>query len=865
MSRRWATARGLLRLCGARDAGEAIRDVREEAIARRTGGHARGRVAVWVARELVTVAWYELRDGDMTRRSKSIFPLLALRLAARNVSRRPAIPLLAALTLALGYGAAGAIFGVYTGFSRPLPVPEGDSVHWLRVLDERGNPVGMTLGDLEALQQGTRAFAELGAYETASVSMRVPAGFPVRLSHAAMTLEVFHLLRAEPLVGRLPVDDDGGRAVLIGHNVWTDYFEADPAVVGETVRIDAVDRVIVGVMHEGHRFPFQQDVWSVIEPGGAGASLEIAGRLGDGITADQAIIDASRVLEARRRAGGETLGLRVRLPAFTEERGEGGESLALATLLGLVICLLLVSCSNVSNLLLGRALVRADSLAVHSAIGAGPAQLVVQMLLEAILIALSGALAGVVIAAGAILYIQSTLHGHWGYYWMRVQFEPAVVLFTLALALATGLLSGMLPALRLGRADLGEILRSNAAGVVGPGRRRMSRWLLNGQVTFSCIALIIAALMAGAMLRSRTASDFRADDVYALSVSFSTEGYEDPERRRALRAALEQSAALDARIGALVASNVLPGLENQGDVPQIEGVAIDPEVGRKRTLVLAVTPGYFELFNLSLLSGRRFESIDGAGERVALVSDAFVHHHLDGGDPIGRRLRLPALAGDEWIRIVGVVANTAAYESAESRAQSRLYLPFAVLEPRSYQLLFTGADRDAAASAVRQALNELDPDLGVSGYFGGRSAVSVEEILRYVRRIYQTVGVLSLMGGVSAALVALIGLYGALTFEVQRSLSEIGLRMAMGATRSDVLRQVTRTGLRSVAPGLALGFLMSAAVAPALGVLRGHMSARDPLIYVGVFLAYVAVATLATLGPGRRAARLDPARVLRSD
>lgn len=801
----------------------------------------------------------------MMGKSKRLFPLLALRLAARNLRRRPAVPVLAVLTLALGYGAAAAIFGVYSGFGRDLPVPDGDEVRWVRVLDERGRGVGLTAEDLQALRSGTRSFASLGGFDTAGVSVQVPAGFPVRLSGSIMTPEVFELLRVEPIIGRLPTGVADGQAVVLSYELWTDRFASNPGLVGELVRIDGLDRVVVGVMPAGHRFPFQQDLWSVAGVGQEPETLALVGRLLEGVSPAQAAVDVERVLEGRREAAGvENPGLRVQVPSFTGKRGEGGEQLALATLLALVVSLVLVSCTNVSNLLLGRALARSDHLAVHAAIGAGPAQVVLQMLLEALLIAFAGAVVGVGIAAVAIRYIESTLNGHWGYYWMRVEFEPVVVAFTVALALVTGLLSGMLPAIRLGRANLGKVLRSDGAGVVGVERGGLSRWLLNGQVAFSCLALIIAILMTTALLGSRTAPGFRSEDVYALSLSLGGEAYERREARRALRNALEESAATDARMGMLAFSNVVPGLENVGDAPEIEGVAVDPAAHPRRATVLMATPPYFELLNIRLLSGRELRSLDGRGEPVALVSEGFVREFFGAGEAAGRRIRLPGLVGQEWITVVGVVADFAAYDSADSRAFARVYLPFAAQEPRSYQLLFTGETASSAATAMRGALAEIDPDLAATGTLGQRAGASVEDVLRYVRRIYETTGLLALLGGFGAAIVALVGLYGALSFEVHRRRGEIGVRMAMGAVRADVLRHVTAAGLRSVAPGLVVGFVLSAGFSPAMGVLLGRTNARDPFIYLGVFFAYVLVAVLATLIPGYRAAGVDPVRVLRS-
>ena len=279
--------------------------------------------------------------------------------------------------------------------------------------------------------------------------------------------------------------------------------------------------------------------------------------------------------------------------------------------------------------------------------------------------------------------------------------------------------------------------------------------------------------------------------------------------------------------------------------------------------MILADPEYFRLFGLRTIAGESLTTAAGADELAAVVNSSFVNAFLEGRSPLGQRLRLDRTGQGRWVRIVGVVSDLAVYRGARTRDMARLYLPFDAVEPRSFHVLFTGTD-DATA-AVLNEFASLDPDLGVTGFFGNEGRVRVSDVIAYIGRIYQTGGVLAVLGGASTALVALIGLYGALAFEVQRRMSEIGVRKALGADHRSVLRFVTRTGLRGVAPGLVIGFLLSAGFSPLLGVFLGGMNARDPFVFGGVFLAFVAVAAAATLVPGARAARVDPVDVLRSE
>jgi len=849
------------------DGEEVLRDLDEECARRREEGSSGVATAWWRLRQLAGIAGYGVRDrlarggGGNRTPGGGLHPVLAVRLALRGLRHSPGVALAAALTLGLGFGAAAAIYGVYHGFGRSLPVPGGDEVRRIRVLDERGADVALTLDDLAALASDSSAFAILGGFRAGDVSVSAPGRPVARTSYAAITPEVARILGVAPYLGR-PLDPADPSGMLVSYELWTDYLEGDESVLGEVLRTGEEERTLIGVMPEGYRFPFNQDVWWIIDPRDEEA-IEPVARLAAGVDARRAAAEVEGLLDARRAERDvDSPAVRAEVLGFTAKRGEGGERLALATLLMLVVALVLVSCSNVSNLLFARALGRANLLAVHAALGAGPAQMVLQMFLESVFIALGGAIVGLGLAAAAISYIESTLSGNWGYYWMAVRFDPGVVLFTLALAVVTGVLSGMVPAVRLRRADLNEVLKADAGGVIGGARSRWTSVLLNGQVAFSCLALVIAMLMAGALLRSQVADGFRAEDVFVAAVTLDGPAYDDPSARRLLRGALESAVAADGDITAAAFSNVIPGLSNSSSPLEVEGVTRAPDAPPSITLALAVTPEYFDIFGVRLLGGRRFGA-DGSVEDVALVSESFVREHLPSADAVGQRIRLSGLTGDTWLRIVGVVADLAEYADADARALSRVYVPFATVEPRSHIVVYTGSS--GAGKALRGAIAGLDPQIAVSGIFGLGSDTRVADVMAYVARIFETVGILAVLGGIGAALVAAVGLYGALAFEVQRRRGEIGVRMALGAASDQVARHMVAAGLWRVAPGLLLGFVVCAGFSPLLGALLGSMDPRDPLIYLGVYGGYLVVTVLAMLIPARRAARLDPVRVLRKD
>ncbi len=636
---RWQ--RRFLRLCGSQEIDEATLDLDEKSRRRRAAGEPGWRIRCWGTWQILGIGLYELRDMRLRRRHRTFHPLLALRLAGRSLRRQPGVPIAAALTLGLGFGAAAAIYGVYSGFRRPLPVPDGAALHWIRVLDERGRSVPMRHDDFEVLRTANSTFEALGGFASFSATVRFGGKHAVRAQGAAMTPEVFEMLQVIPARGRplLAADHD---AVVVSHDFWVAYLDKD-AALGDTLRVDGVDRVVVGVMPEGHRFPFNHDLWTVLEPA-AVDSIETVARIRPGSNPELAAADAGRILEElRRERGSEPLGLRVEVPSFTEKRGESGENVALATML----------------------------------------------------------------------------------------------------------------------------------------------------------ALVIAMLLAGGLLRSEIAADFPAEDVFVTA--------------------------------------------------------------------LAVSPSYSAILGADLTGGRGFTASDSLpGEHVAVVSESFARRHLPTADALGQRLRLEQLTGADWLRIVGVVADVAEYAGADERLLARVYVPFARVDPRDAYVVYTGRPA-AATGGLRATIAALDPDVAVTGVFGRQAETRVADVMRYVRRIYLTGGVLAMISGVAAAIVALIGLYGALALEVQRRVAEIGVRMALGATYRDVLLHTTIGGLARVGPGLLLGLVMSAGVSPLLGALLGGMNPLDPAVHLGVYFAFLAVAIIAAVVPARHAARLDPVTVLRQD
>jgi len=816
-----------------------------------------------------------------------IHPAQAFKLALRGISRDPGTAVAGALTLAAGFGALAAIYSVLTGFDRPLPVPEGERVMQVRVSNPAGAGAAILPSDLEGWRTPPSSLSALGAFATDGWAIGVPGRPPERMTAAWMTPEVWRVLRVDPVAGRVPqAGSGGGGDIVLSHEVALRWF-GDPAqALGQTLRVNGEMVSVLAVMPPGFAFPYRQAAWRVWDPRAeatgdgltaelpSGSEIEVVARLADGASAKGAEAALTVLLRAARAEIGATAAdPTVRVIGYTRERGEGGERIALLALLLIVLALLLVSCTNVSNLLLVRGVRRARLMAVHSALGADPAQVMAQMFMEAALIAIAGATLGFIVAIGAVEFIEATLSRLWGYYWMKVEIRPGVLGVLGGVALLTTVVAGTLPAFRAGRADLTAPLRSESAGSGARGLGWGSWTFLTGQVAFSVVAVLASGLMAWGLLRTQQVSrEFPADQIQALQVVLDGDQYGDAAARAAFRSSLVQQLQAHAAIDAAALSTGLPGLRAVIGRIQVEGAGTGEGQRPVTVGTQAITPAFLEVFGMEVVRGRGLRPEDGldpeaASSPVVLVTEAFVAEHLV-GEPIGQRVQVSSVGEeDAWSTIVGVVSNLPIYEGEDRQYQDWVLAPVSAADPGAYFLTLrsTGSGGGAAAlEAAETALQALDPDLPVSRVLGNETA-SMTEVLAIARRFFEISGLLALLGGVAAVLVSAIGLYGVLAFEVMRRKREMGVRLALGAGTSRVIGGVLKTGLVRVAPGLALGLLLAWAAMPVFGIFLQGISPRHPGPYVAVALGYGVVALLATVLPARRASAYDPAEVLRAD
>jgi len=803
--------------------------------------------------------------------------LLSLRLARRSFRREPAVVVTAALTLALGLGASTTIFSIVHGFKRPLPVPGGEAVVQVRL----GAPgAGGEMAALEPeraqlLIEDQTLLESLGAFAVREVTFSGGDLPPVRLPAAAVTDDAFDCLRLEPQLGRLPGGEGAsGEEVVLGHRLWQTAFGGDRSVVGRTVRLDDRPVTVAGVMPAGFAFPFGQQLWIPLDlaagagPSGPGSAVELVGRLAEGVPAESVAAELAAILNRSDTDDPDAAArVRVRVLGFTRARAEGGEEIALLALLIIVFALMLLACTNVSNLLLARAQGRVRELALHGALGARPRFLRLQMFAEAALIALTGAGAGLLLAAGAIGYVEGTLAANWGFYWMQVSLDVPVVIFLALAMVVTALVSGTLPARQAAGSDPGAILSGVRVSGGRRGRNRIGRTLLGLQVTFSVIALITSGFVtSGLTLRRQAVLSFEPDRIVMAGIVIEGERYRTAAARRELRNRLP--ALVSDRTGGAPAALMtgLPGFQAPIGRFEIEGRPAGPQTEREAVMVNALSPGAFTILGLDPQAGRTLVAGDGLTDPVVVISEGFRARHLSGVDPLQVRLRVTGVAGaGEWMRIVGIVPDEVQGLSENARL-NLVYIPIEQADPDRVFLALASDETPAAlAPRLRDALRQADPRLPLYSAFLDSPVFGAEEMLAYAGRFFETTGLLALLGSLGGLVVALVGIYGALAFHVRQRTREMRIRLAVGAGRRRIVREIIGRGWRWIAPGLVAGLIIAWLVSPIFGVFLGGIEPHAPGMYLGAVGLYLLISLVALLPPALRAAAVDPARIIREE
>lgn len=805
-----------------------------------------------------------------------------VRFAVRILLKSPGFTLVAVLCLALGIGANTTIFSLVNAvLLRPFPYADPDRIvalHGTRPASDvqRG---GVSYLDYRDLREQSRSFSQIGAYDSRSLAFSGSTGEePERVLGAAISASLFAILGEKPALGRnFREDEDRPGAppvLLLSHDLWVRRFNADPAIVGRPVTVNGLPRTVVGVMAPRFKFPFQQLAWIPLTPlvqeeKRSDHGLDVLARLAPGISFGPA--DAEVKAIAARLAllyPDADEGRSARLLLLRDELASDEIRLIILTMMGAVACVLLIACANVANLLLARATARQREIAVRAAFGAGRGRIVRQLLTESLLIALAGAALGIALGAFGIRWMEASIPAsNQAPYWMRFTIDGPVLLFILTLAVVTGFLFGLAPALQAGKTDLNSTLKEGGRGAGGSvARNRLRSSLVIAEVALALVLLVLAALFSRSFLALQNSDGGLRTTAHLMTMRFYLTGEpykEDGAKVRRVEDLVQRLEAVPGIAAVSVSNNIALSGGGGGDSILIDGKAF--ERGKEPEIFYAgVTAHFLRALGVPLLQGRGFtdrESLERS--RIAVVNQTFVRKLLpegDGAQALGRRFRLKNGEAGEWLTIIGVVRDFSNDDINETIAPSA-YLPYPYQAAASNGLTLrtTSAAPSQVTASVREVLRAADPDIPLYDIY------TLEELRQQGYWQYRLFGGMFSVFGVVALFLAAIGVYGVLSYSVSQRVREIGVRVALGARREDVLRLIVGQGVRLALLGVALGVLLALGATRVVASILFGVSASDPLSFAGIALLLTTVAALASYAPANRAMAIDPLEALRSE
>jgi putative ABC transport system permease protein len=792
-----------------------------------------------------------------------------MRFVFRGLWKHPAHSAIAMLTLALGIGLTTAMYAVVEGtFLRGLPFADADRIFRVERIAADGQPgAPFSEEEFRALGEGETSFDILAPWIGYRLNLGTPALPSESFNSGYVTAGLFRMTGLQPALGRAfrPEDELPGapRVVLLSDDLWHRSLGGDAGVIGKVLRVSGEPATVIGVMPPRFRFPLNQYFWQPLRfdlPEQKGHRLQVVGRLRPGGSPRRAGAEI-RALGGRLPAGPEVSpGSRLRIVPFVDAYVDPSLRSRQWQMLAAILGVLLIACVNVANLLLARAVERMPEMAVRSALGAGRWKVASGLLAESLALAAAGGIGGLGIARGAIALYSRLMGNDLPSFWVDIRLDRRVFLFALGLTLLAGLIAGLLPFLQAARSDPGEVLKDQSRGGTGLRVGRFSRWLAVAEIALSCALLVPTGLLVESLVKlARFDPGFPADRVLTAGVSFDGPVYANPAARRRYLADLGERLAGLPGVRTVAFASVLP-LERL--VPPKTSVTLESgaDSGSLETRWTAVTAPYFPVLGLRLLTGRLFSDGDGAAAPpVAVISQSFAARFFPGQSPLGRRFRTGG-AESAWRTIVGVVSDLSFGGLDGDPSQPAIYLPWdqAPVQGGAFALS-TNVPPTSLMAALRRQAGAVDPDVPLAGI------ATLGEVFRNAAEPTTRAGVLFGLFGAVALLLAALGLYGVMAFAVARRTREIGVRMALGARRADILGLVLRSGLAQLAAGIVLGLPAAAALARLLAASLFQVRPWDPWVFVLAPAVLVVAGLLACLLPARSAARVDPMESLRAE
>ena len=806
-----------------------------------------------------------------------------LRFATRLLLKERWFSAAAIVAMALGIGANTLGFTIINAaFIREFAFERADRIVSISWRPTRGRRLPASVLDLEDWRAPARSFSAIGGAAFQAINISDDHAAPEQTQGSRVTANFFDVLRQQPLIGRAFAAGEDRRGaepvVILSYDLWARRFDRDPKAVGRILKINGSPATIIGVMPEGMRFGENDGsyLWVPFIPGDAQLSrearaLSLFARLADGASKAQAGAEvdaiAQRILADHPDlltsvTGGQVETLRARFL-------NGAAPRMFIVIMTAVVFVLLIACANVANLLLSRAMYRSREVAVRFSLGATRWRVIRQLLIESIALAGIGGIAGLALAAVSVSAFDTAIQASGAPWWLRFTIDYRVVFYVAAICIATGVLFGIVPALQVSRENPHETLQDGARG--SAGNRRSGR--LGSVMVVSELALTIVLLCgAGLMLRSFIAlyaapPGFDVNHLSRMRMQLPPSNYPTPEaRRRFFDRLLPQMAALPG-IQSAALTTAVPPLDHEEWRVIIAGSEHVEDDRRPWVSTVSISPRYFDTLGVGITRGRGIEDGDAVpGASSVVINQMLADRFFPGQDPIGRQLRFVPRLGEPnappqpWRTVIGVVPTIAQGNDNDAFHNPVVYLPFMSAPQRTASLIVRSSMTPATImAAVRTEVQSIDPDQPVF------AIETIATVMAYERSIPRILAMLFAVLAAIGLVLSAIGVYGVIAYAVTQRTQEIGVRMAIGASRWDVSWMFLRKGLTQLAVAMLIGLPAALGFGTAANLTMASIEPADPPTFIAVTVLLGTVALIASVVPARKAARVDPLTALRSD
>jgi predicted permease len=794
-----------------------------------------------------------------------------LRFAFRLIAKDPKYTAIVVLVIALGIGVNSIGFTIVNAaFLRGPAFERIDRIFLLSWQPRNGERSDVSFPELQDLRTQTRTFEAIGAFDDRQANISDDRELPQQVHATAVTANAFQILRQHPFLGRDFVSGEDNsnaqRVVILAYSLWQSRYGADPSMLGKTLRINGEPATIVGIMPEGMKFPLYSDLWFPFIPTATqnrrdAHMLNAFGRLRDQASFRDAQTEMNGIAQRLANAYPETnRGLTgSRVETFTDRFVGGQARVMFRIIMAAAGFVLLISCSNVANLLLARSANRAREIAVRIAIGASRARVLRQLLIESVVLSCIGGAIGLSLAYLGARALEMGVTDPGRPYWIVFNMDGTVLSYVAAICVATGILFGLAPALHVSRTNLQDVMKQSGRGLAG-GRRM--RWFSDSMVVVELALALTLLVAAGLMARSflnlyNVDLGFRTENLMSMRLQLPEEKYATRESRNAFFGLLEQKVAGIPGIQSVAFSTFVPPLGSGFRPLQIEGRAT-PNYGERGNLVGSVTvsPSFFDVLQVPLLHGRSFTPADGPpGAESVVINERFADQFFHGEDPIGKRIRFSSQ--EAWRTIVGVYSSIR-HSTRDSDVYPVAYLPLQQESSPSVALIIRSPLPPASVlDAVRRQVQAIDANQPVYTF------ATLDQLLSDYRWGLRTFGSLFAIFALIALLLSGAGLHAVMAYAVTVRTQEIGVRIALGAQPQQVLWLVLQRGMLQLTAGLILGLGGALLLSRIMRSVLFRVSAFDPITFAAIAALMIIVSVAACLIPARRAAGMDPMEAIR--